>query len=149
MTARGSYSVRMAAGESDPGPAQRTMRTLDGVLAHIEAHLNCPLPLTGLAAMAGLSIWRFSTVFRQRLGLPPHRYIRKQRVRLAQTLLRKGMPVAFAASEAGFYDQSHLARCFRDACNMTPRQYQAQFRPSSQRLFQPRHGAETHRPESD
>ena len=44
-------------------------------------------------------MWRFATVFRERLGLPPHRYIRAQRVRLAQALLRQGMPAATAASE--------------------------------------------------
>ena len=121
--------------ESDvmPGPARsaprlRDARTLDAVLAHIQSHLNRPLPLAKLAALTGLSVWRFSTVFRQHLGLPPHRYICDQRVRLAQALLRQGMPVASAANEAGFYDQSHLARCFKRVCNMTPGQYQAQSR---------------------
>ena len=117
----------MAACESDPfaGRARRDPRTLDDVLTHIDSHLGRPLPLAGLAAIAGLSVWRFCTVFRERLGLPPHRYIRAQRVRLAQALLRQGMPAATAASEAGFYDQSHLARCFKRVCNMTPGQYQA------------------------
>jgi AraC-like DNA-binding protein len=116
---------------SGPGRATPRLRdagTLDVVIAHIESHLNRPLPLTKLAALAGLSVWRFSTVFRQKLGLPPHRYIREQRVRLAQALLRQGMPAAIAANEAGFYDQSHLARCFKRVCNMTPGQYQAQSR---------------------
>src|SRR5258705_13624558 len=98
----------MAVYESDRlrGPGRSTPRlgdagTLDAVLTHIESHLNRPLPLTMLAALAGLSVWRFSTVFRQKLGLPPHRYINEQRVRRAQALLRQGMPAATAASEAG------------------------------------------------
>jgi AraC-like DNA-binding protein len=115
-------------GPGRPAPRLRDAGTLDVVIAHIESHLNRPLPLTKLAALAGLSVWRFSTVFRQKLGLPPHRYIREQRVRLAQALLRQGMPAAIAANEAGFYDQSHLARCFKRVCNMTPGQYQAQSR---------------------
>jgi putative hydrolase of the HAD superfamily len=120
----------MSAGESDPvaGPARRGTRTLDGVLAHIQTHLGRPLPLAGLAALAGLSVWRFCTVFRQHLGVPPHRYIGVQRVRQAQALLRQGMPAATVASEVGFYDQSHLARCFKRVCNMTPGQYQAGYR---------------------
>jgi transcriptional regulator GlxA family with amidase domain len=107
---------------------------LDGVLAHIDAHLCRPLPLAGLAELAGLSIWRFSTVFRERLGMPPHRYIRVLRVRRAQALLEKGMPAAIVAGEVGFYDQSHLARCFKRVCNMTPSQYQAGFRGESKAL---------------
>ena len=107
-------------------------RTLERVLAHIDAHLCRPLPLAGLAEMAGLSVWRFSTVFRERLGMPPHRYIRALRVKRAQALLRDGVPAAIVAGEVGFYDQSHLARCFKRVCNMTPSQFQAGCRgPSS------------------
>ena len=100
-------------------------RALDGVLAHIESHLATPLPLTSLAALAGLSVWRFCTVFREGLGIPPHRYIRARRVRRAQALLAEGLPAAIVASEVGFFDQSHLARSMKRVCNMKPGQYLA------------------------
>lgn len=121
----------MSANDSDflPTAAQRGARTLDGVLAHIHAHLSEPLPLAGLAALAGLSLWRFATVFRQRVGVSPHRYICLQRVRNAQALLRQGMPAASVASEVGFYDQSHLSRRFKRVCSMTPGQYQSEHHP--------------------
>ena len=92
-------------------------------LQHIEQHLGQPLSLAELADMADLSVWRFATVFRQQVGLSPHRYICRLRVELAQALIRKGMPPATAASEAGFYDQSHLSRHFKNVFGMTPGQY--------------------------
>ena len=92
-------------------------------LQHIEQHLGQPLSLAELADMAGLSVWRFATVFRQQMGVSPHRYICRLRVELAQALIRKGMPPARAASEAGFYDQSHLSRHFKSWCGMTPGEY--------------------------
>jgi len=95
------------------------------VLAHIDAHLAEPLPLQGLAAISGLSVWRFATVFRQRMGVAPHRYVSLLRVRHAQALLRQGATVASAASECGFCDQSHLARRFKRLCGMTPWQYRS------------------------
>ena len=101
------------------------MRLLAPVLAHIDAHLGEPLPLEGLAAITGLSVWRFATVFRERVGMAPHRYVSLQRVRHAQALLRQGATLAGAASEAGFCDQSHLSRRFKRLCGMTPGQYQA------------------------
>jgi AraC-like DNA-binding protein len=73
--------------------------------------------------MAGLSVWRFATVFREQVGLSPHRYICRLRVERAQALIREGMSPAKAASEAGFYDQSHLSRHFKNWCGMTPGQY--------------------------
>jgi len=108
----------------DPA-ARRGTRSLAPVLAHIDAHLGEPLPLEGLAAITGLSVWRFATVFRERVGIAPHRYVSLRRVRHAQALLRQGAPLALAASESGFCDQSHLSRRFKRLCGMTPGQYQA------------------------
>lgn len=105
--------------------ACRSLRSLAPVLAHIDAHLSEPLPLQGLAAITGLSVWRFATVFRERMGMAPHRYVSLQRVRHAQALLRQGATLASAASESGFCDQSHLSRRFKRLCGMTPGQYQS------------------------
>jgi AraC-like DNA-binding protein len=96
---------------------------MERVLRHIQEHLGQPLKLAELAELAGLSIWRFATVFRQHVGVSPHRYICQLRVERAQALIREGVPAATAASEAGFYDQSHLSRHFKTICGMTPGQY--------------------------
>src|SRR5213595_785261 len=104
-----------------------TTRSTDGVqraLRYIELHLAQPLSLAQLAEIADLSIWRFATVFRQNVGMSPHRYICRMRVERAQALIRDGVPPATAASEAGFYDQSHLSRHFKNWCGVTPGQYQ-------------------------
>ena len=109
----------------NPPDARRHARSLGPVLDHIAAHLAEPLSLQGLAAITGLSVWRFATVFRERIGMAPHRYVNLQRVRHAQALLRQGATLASAASESGFCDQSHLSRRFKRLCGMTPGQYQA------------------------
>ena len=114
----------MSTNPNDPA-AGRSSRSLAPVLAHIDAHLAEPLPLQGLAAITGLSVWRFATVFRERIGIAPHRYVSLQRVRRAQALLRQGATLAIAASESGFCDQSHLSRRFKRLCGMTPGQYQS------------------------
>ncbi len=110
---------------SSPSQTPPSAGRLDGILAHIDTHLGEPLPLESLAALAGLSVWRFATVFREHMGVSPHRYICTQRVRHAQTLLRQGMPLASVASAVGFCDQSHLSRRFKHLCSMTPGQYQS------------------------
>lgn len=99
-------------------------RSLEPALQYISAHLGEPLRLAALAALCGLSVWRFATVFRERVGVSPYRYVNARRIERAQMLLSQGMPAARAASEVGFYDQSHLNRCFKRQCGMTPREFQ-------------------------
>ncbi|MEO5669243.1 MAG: AraC family transcriptional regulator [Ramlibacter sp.] len=101
----------------------RTLVAIERVMQHIDQHLAQPLALTELAEIAGLSIWRFATVFRQQVGVAPHRYICRLRVERAQALIREGVPAATAASEAGFYDQSHLSRHFKSVYGVPPGQY--------------------------
>jgi transcriptional regulator GlxA family with amidase domain len=110
--------------------APRSSAAIQRVLHHIDEHLGESLTLTALADLAGLSIWRFATVFRQQVGTSPHRYVCMLRVQRAQELMRNGLPAACAASEAGFYDQSHLSRHFKSLCGMTPGQYQLSARES-------------------
>jgi AraC-like DNA-binding protein len=122
MSAGNPYACSMTPESSTTG-ASRSGAAIQRVRRHIEEHLGQPLGLAELAALAGLSVWRFATVFRQQVGVSPHRYICRLRVERAQALIRQGIPPATAASEAGFYDQSHLSRHFKTVCGMTPGQY--------------------------
>jgi AraC-like DNA-binding protein len=97
-------------------------------ITYIDEHLDERLSLNELAAKAGLSVWRFCTVFRQHAGVSPRRYIFGQRLRKAQSLLAGGESSASAALMAGFYDQSHLCRHFNKTCGMTPGEYVSRHR---------------------
>jgi AraC-like DNA-binding protein len=99
-------------------------------LAHIERHFTEALYLDDLAALAGLSVCRFVTVFRRQVGLTPHRFVCRQRVRYARTLLADGVPAAQAALDAGFFDQSHLSRHFKSVYGTTPGRYLREQVPS-------------------
>jgi len=92
-------------------------------ITYIDEHLDERLSLNELAAKAGLSVWRFSTVFRQHAGISPRRYICGLRVQKVQALLANGESLSSAALVAGFYDQSHLCRHFKNTCGMTPGQF--------------------------
>jgi AraC-like DNA-binding protein len=82
-----------------------------------------PLTLIGLAHEAGLSRYQLLRAFARETGLPPHAYILQRRLALARRLLRSGYPLVDSAAAAGFYDQSHLTRCFVRQFGLTPRRY--------------------------
>ena len=110
---------------SDAGgaPPGRVSPGIQRALQHIERHFTDAVYLDDLAALAGLSVCRFVTVFRRQIGLTPHRFVCHRRIRYAKALLRDGVPMARVASEAGFFDQSHLSRHFKSICGTTPGRY--------------------------
>ena len=58
--------------------------------------------------------------------MPPHAYLVNQRVQFAQARLRSGAPIAEVALEAGFADQAHFQRAFKQHLAATPGQYRGQ-----------------------
>lgn len=98
-------------------PQQRLRRVTD----YIEDNIASDLPLAELAAVAGVSRSHFQLLFKQSVGLPVHRYIIHRRVDRAIALLRMGaLSESELALEAGFANQSHMARCMRRVAGITP-----------------------------
>jgi AraC-like DNA-binding protein len=93
-----------------------------------------PLTLTDLATEAGVSRYQLLRGFARELGLTPHAYLLQRRIALARQLIRAGVPLADAALGAGFYDQSHLSRCFQRQFGVAPGCYAA-----SRTFIQARH----------
>ncbi|PMR74389.1 AraC family transcriptional regulator [Billgrantia endophytica] len=86
-------------------------------------HLVDPPSLEELAAMVTLSPFHFARLFRRTTGLPPHAWLKQQRLERARELLKQGWPPAWVAGEAGFADQSHLSRQFKQAYGIGPGTY--------------------------
>jgi AraC-like DNA-binding protein len=76
-----------------------------------------------IAANLGRSREGFTRMVTRELGIAPHAYRVLARLNLARQLLRQGSPIAVAAAEAGFSDQSHLTRLFRRTFGTTPGVY--------------------------
>jgi len=104
-------------------------RQLRAVVDYVEQHLSSDLSLHELGGVAGVSASHFKSLFKDSTGLPPHKYVIRRRVERATHLLARGNPhLSEVALQAGFADQSHMARCMRRVLGVTPstllRQYQ-------------------------
>ncbi len=101
--------------------------SLQRVLEHMRIHLDQDLSVPALAAVAHMSPFYFSRLFKQSTGLSPHQYLLRQRIRRAKELLADGRRrVAEVSYELGFPHQSHFTTVFRKLVGMTPRAYQRQ-----------------------
>ena len=82
--------------------------------------LEAPPSLQELADMSGLSRYQVLRRFQQAHGLAPHAWVLQQRSDRARHLIRRGCSLAAAAAAAGFADQSHMTRAFRQRYGFTP-----------------------------
>ncbi len=93
------------------------------IVDYIESHLDQPLSLQELAAVALLSEYHFARMFKQSLGLPPHQYVNNRRLEKARQLLQHSdLALAEIALQCGFSSQSHFSNRFRSHYNCTPGQ---------------------------
>ena len=99
-------------------------RTMRRVLEYIETHLAENISIESLAAVAGLSMFHFARTFKQSAGQTPHGYVVQCRVRRAKGMLAStDLSLSEIAVAAGFSDQSHCARRFREHVGVSPRDY--------------------------
>jgi len=78
-----------------------------------------------LVRESGLSQRRFSTLFREHVGIAAKPYVRMLRFRRVVAQARPGVDWSRVAADCGFHDQPHLNREFRAFSGMTPSQYLA------------------------
>jgi AraC-like DNA-binding protein len=106
-----------------PDETGREPQAASRVRDYLEAHFADEVPLRTLAALAQLSPYHLSRVFRRAFGLPPHAFQTQLRLARACRLLRLGQPLAAVAAETGFADQSHFTRRFKNVIGVTPGAY--------------------------
>jgi AraC family transcriptional regulator len=95
------------------------------VIAYIDDSLDENFGIDDLAAVAELTPFYFSRLFKQVTGKGPHQYVMERRLRKAVELLRESeLTISEVAQRTGFSDQSHLGRHLRISLGVTPRSLQ-------------------------
>lgn len=106
--------------------AQSRRRVVQSAL-WIEAHLEQPLNLERMAAEAAMSPCHYLRQFAAVVGVTPHQYLVRCRVRHAARLLasQPERPVTEVALASGFEDLSNFVRTFRRASGASPGRFRA------------------------
>jgi AraC family transcriptional regulator len=88
----------------------------------IDAHSANAIDLETAARQAGLSPFYFLRLFSNVLGVTPHQYLMRSRLRHAARLLAEGdRAVTDIALDVGFGDLSNFVRSFHRAAGVSPR----------------------------
>jgi AraC-like DNA-binding protein len=90
----------------------------------IDAHAHESIALEHIAAEVGLSPFHFLRIFSAVLGVTPHQYLVRCRLRRAAALLAEPeRSITAVAYEAGFADVSNFVRTFGRAAGRSPTKY--------------------------
>jgi AraC-like DNA-binding protein len=81
------------------------------------------ITLADLARESGLSRFQVLRGFVRATGLTAHAYILQRRIAAARRLIAQGRPLAEAALDSGFADQSHMTRMFARTYGISPGAY--------------------------
>lgn len=88
---------------------------------YIFEHIEEPIRIVDLTAVARLSAGHFSKAFKKSFGMPPHAFVVACRIRYAERLLAtETLSICAIAVDCGFCDQAHFSRQFRRATGLAP-----------------------------
>ncbi|MBI2962903.1 MAG: helix-turn-helix transcriptional regulator [Deltaproteobacteria bacterium] len=132
--------VELAAGRERKPPqasARDRRRAVEAAL-WIDEHSHEPLDLGRAAARVGLSPFHFLRLFAKVLGVTPHQYLVRSRLRQAAAMLADdARSITDVAYDVGFGDLSNFVRTFHRAAGVSPRAFQRAAR-GDREIFQDR-----------
>ena len=96
------------------------------VLELIHNQPEASFSMAQLASEAAMSRTVFMESFKSVVGITPGDYQMRWRIELAQSLIKKGKPLAYVAEAVGYSNRSGFARSFRKVTGMSPTQWLAE-----------------------
>jgi AraC-like DNA-binding protein len=101
-------------------PAKPAGDAIDEACRLLAEESSRRIDLASWCASRGLDYERFRKDFRQRTGLPPHRYRIRRRIDRACALLRQGLSVQQTAAELGYPSPFEFSAQFRAHLGVPP-----------------------------
>lgn len=118
-------------------PTARDRKRAVEAALYLEVCAHRELCLEMLASEIGLSPFHFLRVFRKVIGITPHQYLIRTRLRRAAPLLVGDLPITSVAYEVGFADLSNFVRTFHRAAGVPPLAFRKAAR-GDRKIFQER-----------
>jgi AraC-like DNA-binding protein len=98
--------------------------TMEILKIYLRDHLADQIRVKHLASLVALSPFYFVRVFKQHVGVPPHRYLTTVRIeRACELLATSSLSATQICPRVGFTTLSHFTNTFRKHVGMSPMAY--------------------------
>ncbi|SRR5258706_4378825 len=133
------YAQVLSGGKRRPMVAgSRDRRRAVEAALWLDAHSHEQVDLDGAARQVGLSPFHFLRLFAKVVGVTPHQYLLRSRLRRAARLLADDTPsITDIALDVGFADLSNFVRTFHRAAGVSPRNFRKAAK-GDRKIFQDR-----------
>ena len=99
---------------------------LKQVLDYVEAHLHQQTHLSELAQAASMSPFYFARLFKNSMGVSPHKYVTMRRIERSKEMLRRSDISIFEIGvSVGYLDPKHFRGVFRREVGVSPSEFRA------------------------
>jgi AraC family transcriptional regulator len=132
--------MEVASGKKQDGPeaTERDRRRAVEAALWLDGHADQQVDLQSAAQAVGLSPFHFLRLFAKVLGVTPHQYLVRCRLRRAARLLAEDAgTVTDVAFDVGFGDLSNFVRTFHRAAGVSPQRFRRAAR-GDRKIFQER-----------
>src|SRR5258707_1815610 len=106
------------------GRRHAPMGQTPGGIEYIQQNLDHELTLAELAGLVYMSPYHFARLFKRSTGMPPHRFVIRQRItRACAILATPELSITQISRMVGFRTPSHFTTVFRGVTGITPKGY--------------------------
>lgn len=122
LTARLSTQYSARGNQAQDFKVRLAPTQLVRVKDYVREHIGEDIGVSTLAAVAGLSPYHFSRLFKAAVGMTPHQYLLHERAGKGLTLLEHTtLAISDIALSLGFASQSHFSEIFRKIYGASPK----------------------------
>ncbi|MBP0989988.1 MAG: AraC family transcriptional regulator [Oscillospiraceae bacterium] len=113
------------------GGGKKFNRQIDGAVAFIDFHCAEGISVSEISEYLGVDRSRVYRLFKDKFGISPEKYILKQRIEKAKTLIANGEPLKSAAYSVGINDVYYFSKLFKKLEGITPSAYKNSVLPKN------------------
>ena len=92
------------------------------IIDYVRSSIHTAVSLEGLASTIHLSIFHFSRLFKNTLGVSPYQFVLQLKIEYAKRLIRQKHPIGDIAYKLGFTDSAHFCNAFKKITGQSPLQ---------------------------